>query len=68
MIKSKHWKKDHGAVFEDENIYNQPPQISNLKLPIGMQAAASSSNDVNGQIQAQLDKVKELQHKQRLTS
>ena len=60
MIKSKHWKKDHGAVFEDENIYNQPPPVFNLKLPIGM-AAASSSKDVSDQIQAQLDKVKELQ-------
>ena len=57
VIKSKHWKKDHGAVFEDENIYNQAPQISNLQLP----AAASSSKDAADQIQAQLDKVKQLQ-------
>ena len=64
VIKSKHWKKDHGAVFEDENIYKQPPPVFNLKLPIGM-AAANSSKDVSDQIQAQLDKVKELKEQEK---
>jgi len=63
VIKSKHWKKDHGAVFEDENIY-QPPAAFNLKLPIPI-AAASSSKDVSDQIQTQPDKVKELKEQEK---
>jgi hypothetical protein len=63
VIKSKHWKKDHGAVFEDENIY-QPPAAFNLKLTIPI-AAASSSKDVSDQIQAQLDKVKEMKEQEK---